>query len=210
MKSASGSSSPRRSAALLRSAQGRLQPAGERAPQRNSDCRARCGRWLAPDDAALASAKAKADDLEAKLHQGGDFTQLAKSFSEGSTAAEGGDLGQYRRGALAKVLEDKTFALNSGQYTDPIRTKQGFVILKVVQHVPGGVQDFKNVEQEVEQSYYMSRMEPPFASTSPPCASRPTSTSSRATPTPAPAPTSRSIHLLCGLYAARAQEKEEG
>jgi len=114
----------------------------------------------APDDAALASAKAKADDLEAKLHQGGDFTQLAKSFSEGSTAAEGGDLGQYRRGALAKVLEDKTFALNSGQYTDPIRTKQGFVILKVVQHVPGGVQDFKNVEQEVEQSYYMSRMEP--------------------------------------------------
>jgi peptidyl-prolyl cis-trans isomerase SurA len=112
----------------------------------------------APDDAALASAKA--DDLEAKLHQGGDFTQLAKSFSEGSTAAEGGDLGQYRRGALAKVLEDKTFALNSGQYTDPIRTKQGFVILKVVQHVPGGVQDFKNVEQEVEQSYYMSRMEP--------------------------------------------------
>jgi len=73
----------------------------------------------APDDAALAAAKAKADDIEAKLHQGGDFAQLAKSFSEASTAAEGGDLGQYRRGALAKVLEDKTFALNTGQYNRP-------------------------------------------------------------------------------------------
>jgi peptidyl-prolyl cis-trans isomerase SurA len=114
----------------------------------------------APDDAALATAKGKADDIEAKLHQGGDFTQLAKSFSDGQTASEGGDLGQYKRGMLAKVLEDKTFALNTGQYTEPIRTKQGFVILKVVQHVPGGVQDFKNVEQDVEQAYYMSKMEP--------------------------------------------------
>ena len=114
----------------------------------------------APDDAALAAAKAKADDIEAKLHQGGDFAQLAKSFSEASTAAEGGDLGQYRRGALAKVLEDKTFALNTGQYTDPIRTKQGYIILKVVQHIQGGPPDFKTVEPEVEQNYYMGKMEP--------------------------------------------------
>jgi peptidyl-prolyl cis-trans isomerase SurA len=114
----------------------------------------------APTDATLATAKAKADDIEAKLHQGGDFTQLAKSFSDGTTAAEGGDLGQFRRGTLAKVLEDQTFALKSGQYTDPIRTKQGFIILKVVQHVQGGVQDFKAVEPDVEQAYYMSKMEP--------------------------------------------------
>jgi len=112
------------------------------------------------DPAALAAAKAKADDIEAKLHSGGDFTQLAKSFSDGPTAAEGGDLGQFKRGALAKVLEDATFDLKAGQYTEPIRTKQGFVILKVVQHTPGGVPDFKDVEQDVEQNYYMGRMEP--------------------------------------------------
>ena len=114
-----------------------------------------------PDDpAALEAAKAKADDIEAKLHAGGDFSQLAKTFSDGPTAAEGGDLGQFRRGTLAKVLEDRTFALKSGQYTDPIRTKQGLVILKVAQHVPGGVPEFKDVEQDVEQAYYMARMEP--------------------------------------------------
>jgi peptidyl-prolyl cis-trans isomerase SurA len=114
-----------------------------------------------PEDAAqLAAAKAKADDIEAKLHAGGDFSQLAKSFSDGPTAAEGGDLGQFQRGSLAKVLEDATFALKSGQVADPIRTRQGFVILKVVQHVPGGVPEYKDVEQQVEEAFYTSRMEP--------------------------------------------------
>ena len=88
---------------------------------------------MQPDDPAkLAAAKAKADDLEAKLHAGGDFAQLARTFSDGPTAAEGGDLGQFQRGKLAKVLEDKTFALKAGEFTEPIRTKQGYVILKVV------------------------------------------------------------------------------
>jgi peptidyl-prolyl cis-trans isomerase SurA len=114
-----------------------------------------------PDDPAkLAAAKAKADDLEAKLHAGGDFGQLARTFSDGPTASTGGDLGQFRRGALAKVLEDSTFALKAGEYTEPIRTKQGYVILKVVQHVPGGVPQYKDVQEQVEQNFYVARMEP--------------------------------------------------
>ena len=86
----------------------------------------------------MAAAKAKADDIEARLHAGGDFAQLARSFSDGTTASQGGDLGQYKRGQLPKALEDKTFDLNTGQYTDPILTRQGYIILKVVQHTPGG------------------------------------------------------------------------
>jgi len=114
----------------------------------------------ASDPAKVAAAKAKADDLEARLHAGGDFAQLAKSFSDGSTAASGGDLGVYKRGQLGKLLEDKTFDLQSGQYTDPILTRQGYIILKVVQHNPGGPRPFKDVEPDVEQAYYMSLMDP--------------------------------------------------
>jgi peptidyl-prolyl cis-trans isomerase SurA len=114
-----------------------------------------------PDDQAkIAAGKAKADDIEAKLHAGGDFSQLAKSFSDGTTAADGGNFGTFHKGDLAKVFEDPTFDLKSGQYTDPIRTKQGFVIFKVDQHIPGGVPAYKDVEQDVEQNYYVSRMEP--------------------------------------------------
>jgi peptidyl-prolyl cis-trans isomerase SurA len=114
-----------------------------------------------PDDPAKqAAAQAKADEIEAKLHAGGDFAQLARTFSDGPTAAEGGNIGQFGRGKLAKVFEDATFGLKTGTITAPIRTRQGFVIFKVAQYVPGGVPQYKDVADQVEQNFYMSRMEP--------------------------------------------------
>jgi peptidyl-prolyl cis-trans isomerase SurA len=114
-----------------------------------------------PDDKTKTDAgKAKADDVETKLHGGGDFGQLAKSFSEGTTAADGGAFGTFHRGELAKVFEDATFNLKPGEWTEPIRTKQGYVIFKVDQHNAGGVPAYKDVEQDVEQNLYESRMMP--------------------------------------------------
>jgi len=114
----------------------------------------------ADDPAKLAEAKTKAEDIEARLHSGGDFAQLARSFSGGPTASEGGDLGQYKQGQLPKLLEDKTFSLSTGQYTDPILTRQGYIILKVTQHTAGGPAPYKDVEEQVEEALYESRMEP--------------------------------------------------
>jgi len=114
----------------------------------------------ADDPQKLAEAKAKADDLEARLHAGGDFSQLARSFSEGTTAAEGGDLGQWQRGKLDPLFEQKTFGLKTGEFTEPIRTKQGYVILKVNQHVEGGVPQLKDVQNDVEQNYFEAKAGP--------------------------------------------------
>jgi peptidyl-prolyl cis-trans isomerase SurA len=112
------------------------------------------------DAKKVAAAEAKAADIEAKLHAGGNFSELAKSFSDGPTAASGGDLGTYKHGELAPIFQEKVFNLKAGQYTQPIRTKQGFVILEVEQHNAGGVQPFDNVQNEVENAYFMSKMEP--------------------------------------------------
>jgi peptidyl-prolyl cis-trans isomerase SurA len=114
----------------------------------------------ADDPGKQAEAKTKADDIEARLHAGGDFAQLARSFSEGPTASEGGDLGQYKQGQLPKALEDKTFPLSTGQITDPILTRQGYVILKVTQHTAGGPAAYHDVQDQVEEALYMSRMDP--------------------------------------------------
>ncbi len=114
----------------------------------------------ADDPVKVQAAKAKADDIEARLHSGGDFNQLARSFSDGPTASAGGDLGVYKRGQLGTVLEDKTFALKTGEYTEPILTKQGYIVLKVVQHTAGGPAPYKDVEEQVEEALYMERMEP--------------------------------------------------
>jgi peptidyl-prolyl cis-trans isomerase SurA len=114
----------------------------------------------ADDPQKLAAAKAKADDIEAKLKAGGNFDQLARTSSDGQTAAEGGELGTYERGKLNKVFEDQTFGLKTGDFTEPIHTKQGYVILKVVAHNPGGVPQYKDVQQQVEDAFFESRMAP--------------------------------------------------
>lgn len=112
------------------------------------------------DAAQVAAAQKKADDIEATLKGGADFAATAKTSSGGPTAAQGGDLGSFRRGALAKPLEDQTFVLKEGEYTAPIRTKQGFVILKVTEHRQAGAPTFEQVENQVDEGAYMEKMQP--------------------------------------------------
>ncbi len=108
----------------------------------------------------LSAAEAKANEVEAKLKAGASFADLAKQYSGGPTAQQGGDLGDFKRGALAKVLEDQTFDLPVGGYTGPIRTRQGYIILQVTAHTPGGVQPLQKVEPKIEEALYMERIEP--------------------------------------------------
>jgi peptidyl-prolyl cis-trans isomerase SurA len=112
------------------------------------------------DPQKLAEAKAKADDIEARLKAGADFSQLARSSSEGTTAATGGELGTYKKGQLGEPFESKTFGLKTGDITEPIRTKQGYVILKVLDHIQGGTPQYKDVENDVEQNYFEAKAGP--------------------------------------------------
>ncbi len=113
-----------------------------------------------PTPEAIAASQAKADELEKQLKGGAKFEDVAKANSGGPTAEQGGDLGYFKRGMLAKELEDKTFAMKAGEYTEPIRTKQGFVILKVTQHTQAGVPDLKQVQDRIQERLYYTRLEP--------------------------------------------------
>jgi peptidyl-prolyl cis-trans isomerase SurA len=112
------------------------------------------------DAAQVAAAQAQAQAIAAKLAAGAKFEDLAKPAPTDPTAPKSVNLGEYRRGMLAKEIEDKAFALNAGQYTQPIRTKQGFIILQVTQHTLGGDASFKQVEPQVEEALFLERMQP--------------------------------------------------
>ena len=114
----------------------------------------------AETDAALAAAQAKAQDLLDLIHKGASFEDLAKKQSDGPSAAQGGDLSYFKRGVLAKELEDRVFALKAGEVTDVIRTKQGFVILKVAEHQMAGVPTLKEVEPRIQDAIYMQKLQP--------------------------------------------------
>ena len=111
-------------------------------------------------EAALAAAKAKAQDLSEQIRKGAKFADLAKKFSDGPSAKDGGDLNYFKRGTLSKELEDKVFALKAGEITDAIRTKQGYVILQAVEHQTAGIPTLKEVEPRIQDALYMQKLQP--------------------------------------------------
>ena len=108
----------------------------------------------------VAQAQEKANQVYAMLQKGDKFDDLAKKYSNGPTASIGGDLEYFKRGTLSQELETQVFSLKVGDYTQPTRTNQGFVILKVTEHQNGGVPSLKDVENQVQEQVYMTKMQP--------------------------------------------------
>jgi peptidyl-prolyl cis-trans isomerase SurA len=114
----------------------------------------------AEDAASLAAAEAKANEILKQLHDGGKFEELAKKSSDGPSAADGGALGMFKRGQLAKELEDRTFAMKSGEITDVIRVKQGYAILRVDEHQMAGIPPMKDVLPKIQDALYYEKLQP--------------------------------------------------
>jgi peptidyl-prolyl cis-trans isomerase SurA len=114
----------------------------------------------AADAATLAAAEAKANDVLKQIRAGASFDDMAKKYSEGPSAAQGGDLGMFKRGTLAKELEDKTFAMKAGEITDVVRTKPGYIILKVTDHQTAGIPTMKEIEPKIMDALYMEKLQP--------------------------------------------------
>lgn len=130
-------------------------PSGTPAPAPTDDASRQ-----AAETAALAAAEAKANDLLKQIRAGAAFEDVAKKNSDGSSAAEGGELGVFERGKLAKEIEDKTFAMKTGEVTDVIHTRQGFVILKVNDHQMAGIPPLKEVLPRIENALYYEKLQP--------------------------------------------------
>ncbi len=114
----------------------------------------------AETEAALAAAQATAQGLLDQFHKGAQFADLAKKYSDGPSAKDGGDLSYFKRGTLSKELEDKVFALKAGEVTDVIRTKQGYVILQASEHRMAGIPTLKEVEPRIQDALYMQKLQP--------------------------------------------------
>jgi peptidyl-prolyl cis-trans isomerase SurA len=108
----------------------------------------------------IASVQRKAEDLRNRVMKGDDFNEIAKRYSEGSTAKDGGDLGTFKQSELAPQLEEVVFKMDKGQITDVIQTKTGFEVLKVENHYKAGLQPVDKVENEIMNRLYMQKMQP--------------------------------------------------
>jgi len=111
-------------------------------------------------DDELPDLKKKADTALKRIKDGEDFGEIAKRFSDSSTAKQGGFLGVYKRGELSKELEDIVFKMKKNELTDVMDTKQGYLILQVLERYEEGEQPLAKVENEIMDHLYSGRMEP--------------------------------------------------
>jgi peptidyl-prolyl cis-trans isomerase SurA len=111
-------------------------------------------------DSELPDLKKKAETALKRVKDGEDFGEIAKRFSDGSTAKQGGFLGVYKRGELSKELEDTVFKMKKNDLTDVLDTKQGYLVLQVLEHYDEGQQSLSKVESEIMDKMYSSRMQP--------------------------------------------------
>lgn len=112
-------------------------------------------------EADLPALRKKAESFKDRvIKNGDDFGELAKHFSDSTTAQQNGELGTFERGQLDPKIAEKVFAMKAGEITDVMETKTGFEVLQVKQHYDAGEQPLDKVDGEINNRLYETKMEP--------------------------------------------------
>jgi peptidyl-prolyl cis-trans isomerase D len=98
-------------------------------------------------------ARQKAQDILAQAKQKPkDFAALARKHSQDpGSAAQGGDLDYFARGAMVKPFEDAVFALNPGGLSDLVETDFGFHIIMLTDIRKPKGKTFEQARPELER-----------------------------------------------------------
>ncbi len=103
------------------------------------------------DEKADEKALNKIKDVQKKLQNGADFEELAKEYSEGPSAEQGGDLGFFQRGQMAKPFEVAAFALQPGEVSPIVKTRYGYHLIQVTDRRPQVTAPYKYMKNKIEE-----------------------------------------------------------
>ena len=110
-------------------------------------------------DLQKSQARIEIAKIHQKLKDGQDFAALAKEFSQGPSAENGGDLGYFGRGQMVKPFEDAAFALKPGQISEIVETRFGYHLIKVVDKQPEGIMAYAEVKDRLNQHLKSQRID---------------------------------------------------
>lgn len=117
-----------------------------------------------PDSAEeIAQVRAAGGEILQELNRGRDFSEMARKYSQGPGAAEGGDLGWIAMDQLETKLREVVAELSPGEYTDLRPAPSGFQIIKVVEEREAGVRPLEEVRDEIYSRLYKKKVEEKYA-----------------------------------------------
>ncbi len=112
-----------------------------------------------------AKAKAKAEEILAKINKGEDFAELAKTESSDSLSAkQGGDLGWFARGEMVPEFEQAVFDLKKPlEIAGPIRTPYGYHLIQLLERKLSEKRPFNDVKNLVDEQFRQEKAQVQFA-----------------------------------------------
>ncbi len=113
----------------------------------------------APKDAAAdAAALKKAQSVLAEIRAGGDFSALARKYSQDpGSARQGGDLGFALRGAYVQPFADRLFAMKAGETSEPVKTQFGYHIIRLAEVQAEHARTLSDDHARIEADYRHER-----------------------------------------------------
>ena len=122
---------------------------------------------VAPN-ATVAEKKAAGDKArkvwEEAKRSPADFGKLAKEYSQDpGSAAQGGDLGFFARGAMVKAFEDAVFKMSDGQISEPVQSEFGFHIIKLTGIKGGKTRSLDEMRNQIAEELKKQKASKKFA-----------------------------------------------
>jgi peptidyl-prolyl cis-trans isomerase D len=115
------------------------------------------------DKTTEAQAKAKIDEIQARLNKGEQFEALAKEFSQDpGSANNGGDLGFAGPGVYDPAFEKALYSLAKDQVSEPVRTDFGFHLIKLLGVEAPEVPTFASLKDKLTRELKAQQVEQRF------------------------------------------------
>ena len=91
----------------------------------------------------------QAKQILSEIRKGGDFSEIAREYSEDISASNGGDVGFVSRGKMVAEFEEAVFSLKPGQVSDIVSTEYGYHIIKAEETLAGKTLTLKESKDRI-------------------------------------------------------------
>lgn len=117
--------------------------------------------WREPGDMRLrviaVNSRTAAESIVSELRAGADFISLARRFSMGARAAEGGDVGWVDSMYLPSPLREVVTSLKTGQAYGPLQRGEDYLVVRVDERRPIQIRSFAEVQPLVEMQFLQAK-----------------------------------------------------
>jgi peptidyl-prolyl cis-trans isomerase D len=105
------------------------------------------------EEAERAEARATIDEIRGQLEGGAEFASLATELSQDpGSAARGGELTPFPRGAMVPPFEEAAFSLEPGVLSEVVETEHGLHLILVEERLPASSTPLAEAHMEVARS----------------------------------------------------------